>query len=142
MRVRGIRGAVQLEQDTAAEMVKQVSLLLSEMLKANEVSNEDLISEKYQGIRPAPGYPACPDHTEKKRLFELLDAENQIGIKLTESYAMYPASAVSGFYFSHPESTYFALGKIAKDQVIDYTERKKMPLEEMERWLSPVLNYD
>ena len=142
MRVRGIRGAVQLEQDTAAEMVKQVSLLLSEMLKINDVSNEDLISEKYQGIRPAPGYPACPDHTEKKRLFELLDAENQIGIKLTESYAMYPASAVSGFYFSHPESTYFALGKIAKDQVIDYTERKKMPLEEMERWLSPVLNYD
>jgi 5-methyltetrahydrofolate--homocysteine methyltransferase len=106
------------------------------------LSNEDLISEKYQGIRPAPGYPACPDHTEKKRLFELLDAENQIGIKLTESYAMYPASAVSGFYFSHPESTYFALGKIAKDQVIDYTERKKMPLEEIERWLSPVLNYD
>jgi len=106
------------------------------------LSNEDLISEKYQGIRPAPGYPACPDHTEKKRLFELLDAENQIGIQLTESYAMYPASAVSGFYFSHPESTYFALGKIAKDQVIDYTERKKMPLEEIERWLSPVLNYD
>jgi 5-methyltetrahydrofolate--homocysteine methyltransferase len=106
------------------------------------LTSEDLISEKYQGIRPAPGYPACPDHTEKKRLFELLDAENQIGIKLTESYAMYPASAVSGFYFSHPESTYFALGKIAKDQVIDYTERKKMPLEEIERWLSPVLNYD
>ena len=106
------------------------------------LTSEDLISEKYQGIRPAPGYPACPDHTEKKRLFELLDAENQIGIKLTESYAMFPASAVSGFYFSHPESTYFALGKIAKDQVIDYTERKKMPLEEIERWLSPVLNYD
>lgn len=107
-----------------------------------KLSNEDLISENYQGIRPAPGYPACPDHTEKKRLFELLDAENQIGIQLTESYAMYPASAVSGFYFSHPESTYFALGKIAKDQVIDYAERKNMPLEEIERWLSPVLNYD
>ena len=106
------------------------------------LSNEDLISENYQGIRPAPGYPACPDHTEKKRLFELLDAESQIGIQLTESYAMYPASAVSGFYFSHPESTYFALGKIAKDQVIDYAERKNMPLEEIERWLSPVLNYD
>jgi 5-methyltetrahydrofolate--homocysteine methyltransferase len=106
------------------------------------LSNEDLISEKYQGIRPAPGYPACPDHTEKKRLFELLDAESQIGIQLTESYAMYPASAVSGFYFSHPESTYFALGKIAKDQVIDYAERKNMSLEEIERWLSPVLNYD
>ena len=106
------------------------------------LSNEDLISENYQGIRPAPGYPACPDHTEKKRLFELLDAESQIGIQLTESYAMYPASAVSGFYFSHPESTYFALGKIAKDQVIDYAERKNMSLEEIERWLSPVLNYD
>ena len=107
-----------------------------------KLSNEDLISENYQGIRPAPGYPACPDHTEKKRLFELLDAESQIGIQLTESYAMYPASAVSGFYFSHPESTYFALGKIAKDQVIDYAERKNMSLEEIERWLSPVLNYD
>lgn len=106
------------------------------------LSNEDLISEKYQGIRPAPGYPACPDHTEKKRLFELLDAEKQIGIQLTESYAMYPASAVSGFYFSHPESTYFGLGKIAKDQVTDYAKRKGMSLDDVERWLSPVLNYD
>lgn len=106
------------------------------------LSNEDLIAEHYEGIRPAPGYPACPDHTEKKRLFELLDAEKQIGIKLTESYAMYPASAVSGFYFSHPESTYFALGKIGKDQVADYANRKGMEFEEIERWLSPVLNYD
>lgn len=106
------------------------------------LSNEDLISEKYDGIRPAPGYPACPDHTEKKRLFELLDAEKQIGIQLTESYAMYPASAVSGFYFSHPESTYFGLGKIAKDQVTDYAKRKGMSLDDVERWLSPVLNYD
>ena len=106
------------------------------------LSNEDLIAEKYQGIRPAPGYPACPDHTEKKRLFELLDAEKQIGIQLTESYAMYPASAVSGFYFSHPESTYFGLGKIAKDQVTDYAKRKGMSVDEVERWLSPVLNYD
>jgi 5-methyltetrahydrofolate--homocysteine methyltransferase len=106
------------------------------------LSNEELIAEKYHGIRPAPGYPACPDHTEKKRLFKLLDAEKQIGIQLTESYAMYPASAVSGFYFSHPESTYFALGKIAKDQVVDYAERKGMDLKEVERWLSPVLNYD
>jgi 5-methyltetrahydrofolate--homocysteine methyltransferase len=110
---------------------------------ADEVmSNEELIMEKYQGIRPAPGYPACPDHTEKKRLFELLDAEKQIGIQLTESYAMYPASAVSGFYFGHPESTYFGLGKIAKDQVVDYAARKGMALEEIERWLSPVLTYD
>ncbi|MFM2400690.1 MAG: Methionine synthase, partial [Bacteroidota bacterium] len=106
------------------------------------LSNEDLISEKYDGIRPAPGYPACPDHTEKKRLFELLDAEKQIGIQLTESYAMYPASAVSGFYFSHPESTYFGLGKIAKDQVTDYAKRKGMSFDDIEKWLSPVLNYD
>ncbi|WP_460974663.1 methionine synthase [Spirosoma knui] len=105
------------------------------------LSNEELIKEKYQGIRPAPGYPACPDHTEKGTLFELLDA-NKIGIELTESYAMYPASSVSGFYFSHPESKYFAVGKINKDQVLDYAMRKDMPVEEIERWLSPVLSYD
>jgi 5-methyltetrahydrofolate--homocysteine methyltransferase len=103
---------------------------------------EELISEKYQGIRPAPGYPACPDHTEKRKLFDLLKAEENSGINLTESYAMHPASSVSGFYFSHPQSTYFGLGKIAKDQVVDYAERKGMDLKEVERWLSPVLNYD
>ena len=105
-------------------------------------SNEELIAEKYQGIRPAPGYPACPDHTEKRTMFELLDAETQVGIQLTESFAMYPASSVSGWYFAHPDSKYFALGKIAKDQVEDYAVRKGMPLEEVEKWLSPVLNYD
>jgi len=105
-------------------------------------SNDEMIEEKYQGIRPAPGYPACPDHTEKKILFEILDAENQAGIKLTESYAMYPASSVSGFYFSHPDSKYFGLGKIEKDQVIEYSERKGMKLEEIERWLAPNLSYD
>jgi len=105
-------------------------------------SNEELISEKYQGIRPAPGYPACPDHTEKRTMFELLDAEAQVGIQLTESFAMYPASSVSGWYFAHPDSKYFALGKIAKDQVEDYAVRKGMPLEEVEKWLAPVLNYD
>lgn len=110
--------------------------------ETESLSNEELIAEKYQGIRPAPGYPACPDHTEKKRLFELLDAEKQLGIELTESYAMHPASSVSGFYFSHPESTYFGLGKIAKDQVVDYAARKGMSVEEIERWLSPVLTYD
>jgi 5-methyltetrahydrofolate--homocysteine methyltransferase len=104
-------------------------------------TNEELISEKYQGIRPAPGYPACPDHTEKTALFDLLDA-GRIGIELTESFAMYPASSVSGFYFAHPESKYFTIGKIAKDQVVDYAKRKNMELEEIERWLSPVLNYD
>lgn len=109
---------------------------------ANEAfQNEELISEKYQGIRPAPGYPACPDHTEKVRLFELLNVEEMTGISLTESLAMYPASSVSGFYFSHPQSTYFGLGKIAKDQVEDYAKRKGMSIEEVEKWLSPVLNY-
>jgi len=109
---------------------------------ANEAfQNEELISEKYQGIRPAPGYPACPDHTEKVRLFELLNVEKMTGISLTESLAMYPASSVSGFYFSHPQSTYFGLGKIAKDQVEDYAKRKGMSIEEVEKWLSPVLNY-
>ena len=104
-------------------------------------TNEELISEKYQGVRPAPGYPACPDHTEKTALFELLQAD-RIGIELTESFAMYPASSVSGFYFAHPESKYFTIGKIAKDQVIDYAKRKNMSLEETEKWLAPVLNYD
>ncbi|MES2518010.1 MAG: methionine synthase [Bacteroidota bacterium] len=103
---------------------------------------EELISEKYVGIRPAPGYPACPDHTEKKALFDLLQAEDKIGIQLTESFAMYPASSVSGFYFSNPESKYFPIGKIAKDQVKDYAERKGMSLELTEKWLAPVLNYD
>ena len=103
---------------------------------------EELISEKYVGIRPAPGYPACPDHTEKKALFDLLQAEEKIGIQLTESFAMYPASSVSGFYFSNPESKYFPIGKIAKDQVKNYSERKGMSLELTEKWLAPVLNYD
>jgi 5-methyltetrahydrofolate--homocysteine methyltransferase len=101
---------------------------------------EQLIAEEYDGIRPAPGYPACPDHTEKKLLFELLEA-NKVGIILTESYAMYPGAAVSGFYFSNPNSKYFGLGKIEKDQVEDYASRKGMSVEEIERWLSPNLSY-
>ena len=107
-----------------------------------EFSNDDLIREKYKGIRPAPGYPACPDHTEKTTLFQMLDVENNIGLSLTENLAMYPAAAVSGWYFSHPESKYFGLGKISKDQVQDYAKRKGMELKEAERWLSPTLNYD
>ena len=106
------------------------------------LSNEDLIDEKYQGIRPAPGYPACPDHTEKRLLFDLLETENQTGIKLTENFAMYPASSVSGFYFSNPDSKYFAVGKISKDQVEDYSLRKNQSIETTEKWLSPILNYD
>jgi 5-methyltetrahydrofolate--homocysteine methyltransferase len=106
------------------------------------LTSEELIKEKYQGIRPAPGYPACPDHTEKPMLFKLLDAEKNAGIILTESNAMYPASSVSGWYFSHPDSKYFGIGKIAKDQLEDYAQRKNMQQEEMERWLQSVLNYD
>ncbi len=102
---------------------------------------EDLIAEKYQGIRPAPGYPAQPDHTEKATLFELLDAEKNAGIRLTESFAMWPGSSVSGLYFSHPQSQYFGVGKIEEDQVADYAQRKGMSQEEAERWLSPILNY-
>lgn len=109
--------------------------------KEEHLSNEDLIKEQYVGIRPAPGYPACPEHTEKGTLFALLDVTNKIGLNLTESYAMYPTAAVSGFYFSHPESKYFGLGKITKDQVEDYAIRKNMDLEEAEKWLSPNLAY-
>ncbi|TAE75267.1 MAG: methionine synthase [Bacteroidetes bacterium] len=110
--------------------------------KDENLENDDLIREKYEGIRPAPGYPACPDHTEKTTLFALLEAEKNIGIRLTESLAMYPAAAVSGFYFANAESKYFGLGKIAKDQVEDYAQRKNISLEEAEKWLRPVLNYD
>ncbi|MDP4217024.1 MAG: methionine synthase [Bacteroidota bacterium] len=106
------------------------------------LSNDQLIREEYLGIRPAPGYPACPDHTEKRKLFTMLDATRQTGIVLTESLAMFPASSVSGWYFANPESKYFGVGKIEKDQVEDYARRKGMPLEEVERWLRPVLEYD
>lgn len=102
---------------------------------------DEMIKENYQGIRPAPGYPACPDHTEKKTIFELLEAEKEVGITLTESFAMFPTAAVSGYYFSHSESKYFGLGKIEKDQVAEYAQRKGMSLEKMERWLSPNLAY-
>lgn len=111
-------------------------------VKDENLSNDELIQEKYQGIRPAPGYPACPDHTEKFKLFALLDATNNTGIQLTESLAMYPASSVCGWYFANPESRYFGIGKIEKDQVEDYAKRKNMQLEEVERWLRPVLEYD
>ncbi len=106
------------------------------------LSNEELISEDYRGIRPAPGYPACPDHTEKRTLFDLLDAEAATGVELTESFAMWPPSSVSGFYFAHPEARYFGVGKIERDQVEDYAARKGMDVEMMERWLLPNLNYD
>ncbi len=107
--------------------------------KAEQLSNEELIKEQYTGIRPAPGYPACPDHTEKYKLFDLLQATATVGIELTESLAMYPASSVCGWYFSNPKSQYFGVGKILGDQFEDYAKRKNMPLETAERWLSPVL---
>jgi 5-methyltetrahydrofolate--homocysteine methyltransferase len=107
-----------------------------------QLDSEALIAERYRGIRPAPGYPACPDHTEKRALFDLLEAERHTGIHLTESYAMWPTAAVSGFYFSHPDSTYFAVGKVGRDQVEDYARRKNMALDEAERWLAPILGYD
>ena len=111
-------------------------------VKEEILSNEDLIKEEYMGIRPAPGYPACPDHTEKYKLFDLLGGEEATGIMLTESLAMYPAASVCGWYFAHRESKYFGVGKIDKDQVANYAKRKEMKLEDVERWLRPVLDYD
>ncbi|HYC31323.1 MAG TPA: methionine synthase [Gemmatimonadales bacterium] len=110
--------------------------------RGESLSNEAIIKEQYQGIRPAPGYPACPDHTEKRTLFDLLDAERNAGITLTESYAMLPGAAVSGWYFWHPEARYFGVGKIERDQVEDYARRKGVDVATMERWLAPNLNYD
>ncbi len=110
--------------------------------KTEALTNEDLIRERYRGIRPAPGYPACPDHTEKKILFDLLHAERYTKITLTESFAMYPAASVSGLYFAHPQAKYFSVGKIEKDQVADYARRKGMDVKTIERWLAPNLNYE
>ncbi|MFZ0828347.1 MAG: methionine synthase [Verrucomicrobiia bacterium] len=110
--------------------------------KAEQLTPEDLIEEKYRGIRPAAGYPAWPDHTEKGILWQLLDVEKNAGIKLTESYAMWPGSSVSGLYFAHPESKYFAVGKLGRDQLLDYHLRKGLTLQEVERWLGPYLNYE
>ena len=109
--------------------------------KNENLSSADLIKEKYRGIRPAAGYPASPDHTEKGILWDLLGVEKEVGIKLTESYAMWPGSSVSGLYFSHPDSKYFAVGKIGKDQITDYAKRKNMEIQIVEKWLSPYLDY-
>ena len=106
------------------------------------LSKEDLIEEKYRGIRPAAGYPSLPDHTEKAKLWQLLDADAAAGVHLTESFAMMPAASVSGFYFAHPEARYFAVDMITRDQVEDYASRKGMPQQEIERWLAPNLGYD
>jgi 5-methyltetrahydrofolate--homocysteine methyltransferase len=107
-----------------------------------QLENESLIKEVYAGIRPAPGYPACPDHTEKRTLFDFLQVPESIGINLTESFAMYPAASVSGYYIGNGESRYFGLGKIGEDQVTDYAKRKGISKQEAEKWLKPNLNYD
>ncbi|MFZ0468227.1 MAG: vitamin B12 dependent-methionine synthase activation domain-containing protein, partial [Thiogranum sp.] len=106
------------------------------------LDNKGLIKEEYKGIRPAPGYPACPEHTEKALLWKLIDPVTNANIELTESFAMMPAAAVSGWYFSHPDARYFGVGKINRDQVEDYARRKGMTVEEAERWLAPNLGYD
>ncbi|PON11771.1 hypothetical protein C2W62_43095 [Candidatus Entotheonella serta] len=134
--------ADRLAEAFAERMHEQVRQTFWGYNAAESLSNEELIREQYQGIRPAPGYPACPDHTEKRKLFDLLAAEAHTGVSLTESYAMLPAASVSGWYFSHPQSAYFGIGKIQKDQVIDLAARKEMPVAELERWLSPVLDYN
>ncbi|WP_372777801.1 methionine synthase [Litorivivens sp.] len=134
--------ADRLAESFAEHMHKRVRTEFWAYVDSENLSNEELIKEKYQGIRPAPGYPACPDHTEKPTLFTILNAEAETGVALTEHFAMTPAASVSGFYYSHPESRYFAVGKIAKDQVESIAERKGKSFKEMERWLSPVLDYD
>jgi 5-methyltetrahydrofolate--homocysteine methyltransferase len=106
-----------------------------------DLTNEELIAEKYRGIRPAAGYPACPDHTEKHTLFQLLEPEKNTGLTLTESFAMWPAASVSGLYFSHPGATYFGVGRIGADQVADYARRKEMSEAEIETWLAQNLAY-
>jgi 5-methyltetrahydrofolate--homocysteine methyltransferase len=110
--------------------------------KAEKLTPQDLIAEKYRGIRPAPGYPACPDHTEKPTIFQLLGVEEATGIKLTESFAMFPAASVCGLYFAHSEARYFAVHTIGKDQVESYAARKRMKVSELEKWLGPILGYD
>ncbi len=134
--------ADRLAEAFAERMHEKVRKELWGFAKEEKLSNEQLIREEYMGIRPAPGYPACPDHTEKYKLFKLLGGQQSTGITLTESLAMYPASSVSGWYFANPESKYFGIGKIEKDQVIDYARRKSMSIEEAEKWLRPQLDYD
>jgi 5-methyltetrahydrofolate--homocysteine methyltransferase len=127
--------------EALAELMHKRARAFSGYGRAENLSNQDLIREKYRGIRPAPGYPACPDHTEKNTLFSLLDATAATGITLTESCAMHPASSVSGLYFNHPDSKYFAVGKIGRDQIEDYATRKGMSVADAERWLGPYLDY-
>ncbi len=133
--------ADRLAEATAEHFHERVRRELWAYAPDEQLTNDERIREAYRGIRPAPGYPACPDHTEKRKLWRLLDAEQRAGITLTESYAMYPTAAVSGWYFAHPASHYFPVGKIARDQVVDYARRKEWSVEEAERWLAPALGY-
>jgi 5-methyltetrahydrofolate--homocysteine methyltransferase len=134
--------ADRLAESFAEKMHLKVRKELWGYRRDESLSNAELIKERYQGIRPAPGYPACPDHTEKATLFSLLNTAESIGVDLTEHYAMYPAASVSGFYYSHPDSQYFAVGKIDKDQVQNLAKRKGLSIVEMERWLAPNLSYN
>jgi 5-methyltetrahydrofolate--homocysteine methyltransferase len=134
--------ADRLAEALAERMHQRVRTEFWAYVPDEKLTNEELIAEKYRGIRPAPGYPAQPDHTEKATLFKLLDAERAIGVQLTESFAMWPGAAVSGLYFSHPDSAYFGVGRIDRDQVEDYANRKAWTVVEAERWLAPILSYD
>ncbi|WP_297695759.1 methionine synthase [uncultured Eudoraea sp.] len=129
--------ADRLAEAFAEYLHKEVRIKYWGYAKKEQLSNENLIREKYRGIRPAPGYPACPDHTEKLTIWELLDVQNQIGVKLTDNLAMYPAASVSGYYFAHPKAKYFGLGKITKDQIADYAMRKEIELDNARKWLAP-----
>jgi len=134
--------ADRLAEATTEYMHEKVRKLYWGYAADEKLSNDDLIAERYHGIRPAPGYPACPDHTEKAILWKLLDVEHSTGISLTESFAMLPTASVSGFYFSHPQATYFPVGKLGADQAEDYARRKGMSLATVERWLSANLGYE
>ncbi len=134
--------ADRLAEALAEHMHEEVRRRLWGYAAHEDLTHEELVAEKYRGIRPAPGYPACPDHSEKRLLFDLLGVEEAIDLHLTESCAMTPTAAVSGFYFAHPQSTYFSVGRIDRDQVEDYAARKGMTVDEVERWLRPNLGYD
>jgi len=134
--------ADRLAEACAEWLHRKVRVELWGYAPTESLSVESLIAEHYVGIRPAPGYPACPEHSEKASIFRLLDAENAIGLRLTENFAMLPASAVSGLYFSHPQSQYFVVGRLSREQVADYAKRKGIALLQAERWLAPNLDYD
>jgi 5-methyltetrahydrofolate--homocysteine methyltransferase len=134
--------ADRLAEAFAERLHERVRAELWGYAKGERLAKEDLIAEKYRGIRPAPGYPAQPDHTEKATLWRLMDVKERTGIALTESFAMWPGASVSGLYIAHPQSHYFGVGKVERDQVEDYAARKGWTVAEAERWLAPVLNYD